>query len=207
MTRSTTPSGIPAHWEGSPLSRLHEFARQAQSIPTIVVGVSGSHASAAALRWAADETERRHGQLKVVVSWSQDQRAYYALPAQLEDPQRRRDKAGRDLDATMRTVLGPGPRGDTTTEVVEGTAERALVDRSAGADLLVLGSASGITAGRAIGPVIRTCLSRAHCPVVVVSPENFPCRDPEQLSDYPGQSYDDQFLLAAGAVPLPRPGD
>jgi hypothetical protein len=35
----------------------------------------------------------------------------------------------------------------------------------------VLGSAAGLVSGRPIGPVIRACLSHAHCPVVVVGPE------------------------------------
>ena len=48
------------------------------SSPTIVAGVSGSPASARALRWAADEAKRRHGRLKVVLACRIQQRAFYA---------------------------------------------------------------------------------------------------------------------------------
>ncbi len=176
----------------------------ANTKPKIVVGVSGSNASTAALSWAADEADRQHGQLTVIICWSADHLAYYAHPSQ-EDPGLRQERARRDLAATIHAVLGPA-QNNATTEIVTGTAERALVDQSAEADLLVLGSAAGITAGRSIGPVVRTCLSHAHCPVVVVSPEHLPCRDLEDPSDQSSESYD-RFLPAVGAVPLPRSGD
>jgi len=83
-------------------------------------------------------------------------------------------------------------------------AERVLVDLSAGADLLVLGSASGLTDGRSIGPVIRGCLSRAHCPVVVVGPEGPPGSEPDYLDRMTARLRDYRELLPAGAVPGPR---
>ncbi len=87
-------------------------------------------------------------------------------------------RARRVLAATMQSVLGPVPVDDVTVEIAEGVPERALVDYSAGADLLVLGSASAhALAGSSIGPVIRTCLSHAHCPVVIVSPQHPSDRD------------------------------
>jgi nucleotide-binding universal stress UspA family protein len=134
--------------------------------PTILVGVSGSPASAAALRWAEDEAERRHGELKVVRIWQPERRAPYARPPVRADGQPGPERARKELADTVRAVLGPRPLRDTTTVVVEGRVERELVAESAGADLLVLGSGSG----SAIGPVVRTCLGYAHCPVVVVSP-------------------------------------
>ena len=137
-----------------------------QRKPTILVGVSGSPASAAALRWAEDEAERRHGELKIVLIWQPERRASYARPPVLADGQAGPEQARRELADTVRAVLGQSPLHDATTVVVEGTAERELVAESAAADLLVLGSGSRLS----IGPVVRTCLSHAHCPVVVVSP-------------------------------------
>jgi nucleotide-binding universal stress UspA family protein len=134
----------------------------------IIVGVSGSPASAAALRWAEDEAQRRHGELKIVRTWQPELRAAYASPPMRPDGRAGQHRAREELTDTVRAVLGPRPGGDTTTVVVEGTAERELVAESASADLLVLGSGSGIS----IGPVVRTCLSHAHCPVVVVSPQS-----------------------------------
>ena len=96
-----------------------------------------------------------------------------------------------------------------STEVTEGNPERALVDSSAGADLLVLGAASGQLASRSLGPVVRTCLSRAHCPVVVVGPEGqgLPGRDSASLASLAADTGDDWKLVAAAAVPAPRTGD
>jgi nucleotide-binding universal stress UspA family protein len=136
--------------------------------PTIVVGVCGSRASAAALRWAADEARRRDAHLHVVLCWTAEPRAYYA-PARDRHGARGQDYAP-NLAATVRRMLdGDAPRG-LTTQVVEGGAERALVQESAGADLLVLGSTSSGLAGHSVGPVIRACLGHADCPVVVVGP-------------------------------------
>jgi nucleotide-binding universal stress UspA family protein len=137
-----------------------------QRKPTILVGVSGSPASAAALRWAEDEAERRHGELRIVLTWQPERRASYArLPLGADIPAGQ-ERAREELADAVRAALGPGSLPGTTTVVVEGQAERELVAESASADLLVLGSGSRT----AIGPVVRTCLSHAHCPVVVVSP-------------------------------------
>jgi nucleotide-binding universal stress UspA family protein len=139
--------------------------------PAIVTGVSGSPASARALRWAADEANRRHGRLKVVLAWQTEPRAFYAPAVTPQELAARHRRAVDALAATVRAVLGPEVAARVTTEVIEGNPERALVDSSAGADLLVLGAASRRLAERSIGPVVRTCLTRAHCPVVVVGPE------------------------------------
>ncbi len=175
--------------------------------PAIVVGVSGSRASQAALRWAAAEADRVHGQLRIVMAVERPARAYYARPAPAGEPQFVRDKARRDLAAAVRTALGPGVRPDTTSDLIEGMAERTLVDCSGGADLLVLGCESGLDAGRSIGPVIRSCLSHAHCPVVVISPQNLTLRDEPPADAGLDGGFDSRFLVAAGAVPAPRPGE
>jgi nucleotide-binding universal stress UspA family protein len=173
--------------------------------PAVVVGVSGSAGSADALRWAADEADRRHDMLRVVRSWSAEPRAFYAHPA--SGPQAaalQHRQASEGLAATLRAVLGSQPRDNVTSEVVEGMAERVLVDQSAGAELLVLGSATDLMAGRSIGPVIRGCLSRAHCPVVVVGPEGPPSRDSDYSDRMTARRRDIRELLPAGAVPGPR---
>jgi len=168
------------------------------SSPVIVAGVSGSPASARALRWAADEARRCQGRLKVVLAWRIQQRAHYAPALAAEEVAARQQRARDGLAATVRAVLGAELAAEVTTEVTEGNPERALVDSSAGADLLVLGAASGQFTGGSLGPVVRTCLSRAHCPVVVVGPEG---------QGKPGKQGDDLKLVAAGPVPAQRTGD
>jgi nucleotide-binding universal stress UspA family protein len=138
----------------------------------IVVGVSGSMASLGALRWAADEAWRLQSQLTVVRIWQPEQLAPYAVRSGHPDAAQSRQEAERGLAASLRQAFGPDTPADLVSEAAEGRPERILVDRSAGADLLVLGSTSvpGLV-GRSIGPVIRSCLSRAHCPVVIIGPE------------------------------------
>jgi nucleotide-binding universal stress UspA family protein len=177
--------------------------------PTIVAGVSGSPASARALRWAADEAKRRRGHLKVVLAWRTEPRAFYAPSLAPQDLAARQQRARDELAATVRAVLGPELAAEVTTEVTEGNPERALVDSSVGADLLVLGAASGQPANRSIGPVVRTCLSRAHCPVVVVGPagQGALSRDSARLANLAADAADGRQLVSAGAVPAPRAGD
>jgi nucleotide-binding universal stress UspA family protein len=160
--------------------------------PAVVTGVSGSIASARALRWAADEASRRHGRLKVVLAWQTQPRALYAPVVTAQELASRRQQAVDALAATVRAVLGPELAANVTTEVIEGNPERALVDSSAGADLLVLGAASRRLAEGSIGPVVRTCLSRAHCPVVVVGPEDMSGGDPGDLADAAADVSDDR---------------
>lgn len=176
--------------------------------PVIVVGVSGSSASAGALRWAADEAGREHGTLRVVRTWKSEPRAFYAHPASgPQDAARQHQLAQDGLAAIISAVLGSDDLSNVTAEVIEGMTERVLVGLSAGADLLVLGSASGLAEGRSIGPVIRDCLSRAHCPVVVVGPEGPPSREPDYLDRMTARLRDYRELLPVGAVPGPRPSE
>lgn len=167
----------------------------AGGVPTILVGVSGSPASAAALRWAEDEAVRTHGRLRIVAIWHPEQRAFYARQAGRADAVGGSERARADLVETVRSVLGPGPQPGTTAEVVEGTAERALVAESARADLLVLGAGPGLS----IGPVVRTCLRQAHCPVVVVTPST------GGRDDDAGQGDDIRRPPASAPVPQPTP--
>ncbi len=140
----------------------------ARKRPTILVGVSGSPASVAALRWADEEAQRCHSDLRIVLIWHPEQRAFYARPSRRNEPYGSHEQAVRSLAETVRAVLGQGRQSRATAEVVEGLAERELVAASAAADLLVLGSGSGSS----IGPVVRTCLTHALCPVVVVTLES-----------------------------------
>jgi nucleotide-binding universal stress UspA family protein len=188
IRRPTDAAGIPADWPGSPLSTLHygtpqgppvhaespavpDAAGEGVGVMTIVVGVSGSPASALALRWAAAEASRLRAQLKVVLAWSIQPRANYAPAVSAEEYDQRHARAVAGLAATVSTVAGSVPPDAVSQTVVQGLPDRVLVEQSAGADLLVLGSAAGLVSGRPIGPVIRECLSHAHCPVVVVGPD------------------------------------
>jgi nucleotide-binding universal stress UspA family protein len=136
--------------------------------PAVVVGVSGSRASAAALLWAAAEARQRSARLRVVRSWDLECTAAYAAVAGSLTADQQRGAACEGLAAEVRATFGEMVPDAVAAELKEGIAERTLVDLSADADLLVLGS--GSPAAESAGPVIRACLSHAHCPVVVVRP-------------------------------------
>ena len=72
------------------------------------------------------------------------------------------------LEGAVRTMLGPASAIPVTVEVAEGLATQVLLDRAAGAELLVLGGVAS-TGRDAIGPVARDCLRHPPCPIVVVS--------------------------------------
>jgi nucleotide-binding universal stress UspA family protein len=141
--------------------------------PFIVVGVSDSVASKAALRWAADEARHRGARLMVIRAWEPTHIASYAPHPLREDAAHERHAVTCELGHTLYATFGAKLPSYLFTEVIEGVPERVLADESAGADMLVLGSTSvPVLVGRSVGPVIRSCLSRAHCPVVVIGPED-----------------------------------
>jgi len=135
-----------------------------------VVGVDGSIASLAALRWAVREAGLRDAALQAVRAWEDAAKrvAPYASHTCLTGgPEDHRRVADR-LQADVTTAIGLASLAAVTVQVAEGLAARVLLDLAAGADLLVLGSATRC-APDGIGPVARACLRHSPCPVVVVS--------------------------------------
>ena len=133
----------------------------------IVVGMDGSTSSKEALRWAADEAERRGDVVEAVLAWDNPYRDMW-LPS---------NPAGTDplahlrvaLDRTVAATVGDHPAVKVETAVVEGHAAQVLVDRARGADLLVVGSRGhGGFAGAFLGSVSINCAAHSPCPVVVV---------------------------------------
>jgi nucleotide-binding universal stress UspA family protein len=143
------------------------------AVRRIVVGVDGSAQGAAALRWACREASLRGAEVHAVYAWeaSLHPAASYAVPAQAS--------GGSDFDVLWQEVLpDPVPGVRVRTEVAQGLAARVLLERCTGADMLVLGT-RGDTPGstRSAGPVIRACLRRSPCPVVVISEAQAPPQD------------------------------
>lgn len=139
----------------------------------IVVGVDGSPASVAALRWAARQAELTGSSLEATISWEHP--VYYGNEV-LYDEQF--DWAGLARSALARAVTEAGTDEAAAFRafVVEGHPAAVLVDASAGADLLVVGSRGhGGFTGLFLGSVSQYVTAHADCPVVVV-------REPERLS-------------------------
>jgi nucleotide-binding universal stress UspA family protein len=144
----------------------------------IVVGVDGSAASDAAVRWAVREALLRDGTVHLVSAHHSDcrQRAPY-VPSSWMAPQEERSAAAEALvAAAMELARRYLPPGRLMAELANEPPARALLDRAADAELLVLGTTRpALQSGQPpqqMGPVARTCLRLAHCPVVVVCPDN-----------------------------------
>jgi nucleotide-binding universal stress UspA family protein len=144
----------------------------------IVVGIDGLERSRAALRWAVREAEVRHTSLCVVHAWPTPYRVpglvvrgapgedtADAASVATTEPKLALDLIERELDA----VGGDEARIKIERRGAQGDAAKALLEAAEDADLLVVGSRRHDSPARALlGDVVRTCVTNARCPVVVV---------------------------------------
>src|SRR6202453_2296741 len=161
------------------------------AVQRIIVGVDGSAESAAALRWACREASLRGVEVHAVHLREANchSLASYAVPAS--------PSAEDEFEEIWRSAQAEhGGSVKIVTEVVDGLAARVLLDRCAGADMLILGTVSDVPgASRSAGPVIRACLRRAPCPLPALCPPPPPGPRPRAAT-----------LGSAGAPRAPRPG-
>ena len=131
----------------------------------IVVGVDGSRHSTLALRRAAALAEADGIALDPVIVWQQPATATGA-PLAGWDPG---IEAGTVLRDALAEVFGPALPAWVHPRVLPGATARVLIDASAGAELLVVGSRGhGGFAGLLLGSVSSACAEYAHCPVLVM---------------------------------------
>jgi nucleotide-binding universal stress UspA family protein len=149
------------------MSETSENTSQPQSEkPKIVVGVDGSEQSIAALR-QADRLSRLLGaRIEAVTTWSYPVAVSpYAMSA---DPSFE-DIARDTLDEALKDAYGSDRPPLLTTVVQHGHPAQVLIERSKGAEMLVLGSRGrGGFAGLLLGSVSSECASHANCPVLFV---------------------------------------
>jgi nucleotide-binding universal stress UspA family protein len=144
---------------------------------TIVVGVDGSPASLAGLRWAADEAKLRGARLVAVHAWLSVSALDVGAPGLIPAPpvdvpgavEARREAAEAELDAALADAFPEGAPVEIERLLVEDDAADALERESKQADLVVVGSRgrSGLTAAL-LGSVSKHVIDHAPCPVVVV---------------------------------------
>ena len=155
----------------------------------LVVGVDGTAGSRAALLYAWLTAAARDAELEVVGAYSLGS---YWLDPEVYDPllgdgvrtsteqtvsrlveEVRRDPAvaaANAADVPVRAVVVAGP------------AAPALLDRSEGADLLVVGSRGrGTVRSAMLGSVALHCVTHARCPVVVVHPNTVDAAQPARI--------------------------
>jgi nucleotide-binding universal stress UspA family protein len=131
----------------------------------IVVGIDGSPPSKDALRWAARQAELTGAELVAIIAWHLPNTYGALLPEGIDFA----NDARTSLEGVVRDVLGPTPSIKVSIIVAEGPAAAALIEASARADLLVVGSRGhGAFSGMLLGSVSEHCVSQAACPVLVV---------------------------------------
>jgi nucleotide-binding universal stress UspA family protein len=144
----------------------------------IVVGVNGSAASVAAVHWAVREARLRHANLHLVSAYDSDAglHAPYASAPRGTCEHERQAAARAALDLATEFASRRLPQERVISELTSEPPARALLDRAAEAEMLILGATRpDLQPGEpalALGPVARTCLRRAHCPVVVIAPDD-----------------------------------
>jgi len=133
-------------------------------IRTIVVGVDGSPASDTALDWAAAEAMRRGVPLEVL----------HTAPASVAAGSGHVDEAADEdvLDAAAARARASFPRISVITRSEHRDPASALIDRSTGAELVVVGAhGKGLLARVLLGSVSHRVVAHAQCPAVVVHRE------------------------------------
>lgn len=136
-------------------------------VKPIIVGVDGSQDSVRALRWAADHAHASRAPLQVLAAY--DVPAMYGLYAMAHVPSLTtvENDTRTMLVDTVRDALGEDV--EVTERVMRGHPAQALVEASAEAQILVVGSRGrGGFTGMLLGSVSQHVISHSQCPVVVM---------------------------------------
>lgn len=166
--------------------------QSARTVPrraaAIVVGLDGTEASMAALRWAADEAAAHQAPLIAVHVLDPRRRGFapYARPSS-DDAREAGGSPAPDETALVKHMIAASGVHPALDVFEVGVPSRVLVRCATGARMLVLGHADhhrdrdrggeGETFQRepVLGSIARGCLARATCPVVVIPiPEQRP---------------------------------
>lgn len=132
----------------------------------IVVGVDGSKPSEHALRWGAHLAATFGARLEAVTAWEYPPGyGWVSVPSDWNP--------GQDMENvlkdTLRAVFGDQPPAGMVADVREGGAARVLLDASAGATMLVVGSRGhGGFVGLLLGSVSANVAEHASCPVLII---------------------------------------
>lgn len=135
----------------------------------ILVGVDGSETSIEALRTAARLGSALNLPIEAITTWVLDPVLAGYAPI---DPTDLEESARAVLDGAIAAAYGGEPPVDLATKVVYGPAATTLVDSSERASMLVVGSRGlGGFKGMVLGSVSMVCVQHAHCPVLVIRPD------------------------------------
>jgi nucleotide-binding universal stress UspA family protein len=137
---------------------------------TVLVGVDGSRGSRKALSWAAAEAADHGADLIVLNVWEHPLLTPAGGPSvpPVDVPDAGR-AAGEYLVQVIKEELGENPAVLAQPRVKHGRPAEVLIEQSATADLLVVGTRGhGGFAGLVLGSVSQHVAAYAQCPVTVV---------------------------------------
>jgi nucleotide-binding universal stress UspA family protein len=145
-------------------------AGRAGSHERILFGACEPAVGGEAVRFAFREAEARKCTLDVVRAWRcpAHETADDPLPAE-DSAHRHEERASALLDALLHDPMADHPGVRVRRSTVEGPARRVLLNRTAAADLVVVGARRRTGHfGLQLGRVAHTLLHHADCPVAVV---------------------------------------
>jgi nucleotide-binding universal stress UspA family protein len=164
---------VPRHLVTDPHGARYETLAESHSelvgpLPRtgrIVVGVDGSEASVTALKRGIRLANALNASLDAVATWRWP--ANYGMAGAVEySPE---DDARAILSGAAKSVFGTDVPDWFTPETLEGNASDVLIERSRGAEMLVVGSRGhGGLAGVLLGSVSAMCAEHAKCPVLII---------------------------------------
>jgi nucleotide-binding universal stress UspA family protein len=137
----------------------------------ILVGYDGSPDARRAARWALDEAARSGAPVEFFYAyeWPCYMPPAAMAPAQAVWPGADIDQAIEDRVADIAISAATShPAVPVSTLIERGPAAATLIERSAGAGLVVLGSRGHSAVAGLLGSVTVAVTAGAHCPVVVV---------------------------------------
>jgi nucleotide-binding universal stress UspA family protein len=137
----------------------------------IVVGYDRSPGARAAARWALDEAFRTGAPVEFFYAyeWPAWAPAASMIPAPAVWPDGETDQAIKEmLDDAVASARLSHPAVRTHVSIVTAGAAVTMIDRSAEAGLIVLGSPGQSAVSGLLGSVGVAVSAHAHCPVVVV---------------------------------------
>ena len=162
-------SPVARHRSSQPSPRAHGTTKPGPSRP-VVVGVDGSAGALDALDWAAAEAAARHRPLQVVhvIPWPAavdpmgvaTAACYHGRLAAAEEV----------LEEAVSPAVLIAPESPVTPHLVTGSAGGVLLERSLGAELLVLGRRSGPRRHLLSPSLDAKVVAHARCPVAVIGP-------------------------------------
>jgi nucleotide-binding universal stress UspA family protein len=161
-----------AAYAACPVVVVREVAARHGATGRIVVGVDGSDLSTAATAYALEQASQRGLGLTVIHAWKAT--VYTSSVAMSALAETWNDLEVEQEGITSAAIAGwteKYPDVDVRTQVLQGRPADILVDASAGAELVVVGSRGrGGFRGLLLGSVSRRVLHRANCPVAVIRP-------------------------------------